>query len=424
MTSQAITAQVEATRSVPPSVGSGFKGPAELLRVPGFLQLSLSNALSHAFAMRMQGIAVAWVVLEMTGSQVWLGIVNGVPALSVVLFSLLAGVLADSRDSRRVLIAVRSCLAAAAFTCAVFVLTDQIRLEHLVIYMLVAMGLSAVDMPLGRTLTLRMIGPARLLNANSLQTMGANVISIVTPVSIAVVIGMAGSGAAFLVLGAGYALGTLFIVRTRAEAPPVNRPSSRPVADIVAGLAYLRSTPSVAGLVTLGFLMPFAGVYFALIPVFSRDVLSAGAGGLGLLVGAFSLGSLLGSVLLVTSGSISRRGVKVAALSLVFGAEMVAFALSASLALSCAISLCMGLVGSRWQNMLTTMVQTESAPEMRGRALSIFTMGFQLASLGWLIGGVTASVIGPQAAMIIAGVCFAGLSTLVFVAQRPVLEID
>jgi MFS family permease len=425
MTTQAIPVTREQTLPAPTSrIAERLRGPAELVRMPGFLQLVIGNALSHAFAMRMQGIAIAWVVLEMTGSRMWLGIINGVPAISIIVFSLLAGVLADTRDSRRVLLVVRSGLVATAFTGSLLILTGQIRLEYLIIYALVVVGLSAIDLPLARTLTMQMVGPARLMNANATQTMIMNVISIITPMSIALVIGLGGTWAAFSLLGIGYTFGTLFLWKTRLEAPAMERHGSKPLADLVAGLSYVKATPTVAGLVSLGFLMPFVGVYFALIPVFARDVLSSGAGGLGILVGAFSLGSLIGSIRLVTRGTMTKRGCKVALLSVIFGAGMIAFALSESMLISSLISVGMGFVGAYWQNMLTTMVQTESAPEMRGRALSVFTMGFQLASLGWLIGGATASFIGPQAAVIAAGAIFAGLSTLIMATRPEVCQID
>lgn len=425
MTTQAIRVSREQTLQIPTSrMGDRLRGPAELIGTAGFLQLAISNALSQSFAMRMQGLAVAWVVLEMTGSQMWLGIINGVPAISVVLFSLLGGVLADSRDARRVLIAVRSGLGAAAFLALILISTGQIRIEHLLIYGLLAVGLSAIDLPVGRTLMLQTVGPARLMNANAMQTFGMNLINIAAPTSMAVLIGIAGPGAAFGVLGTGYLLGTLTLLKTRLAGTPAAPRRSQPVADLVAGLAYVRSTPRVAALVSLGFLMPFAGVYFAMLPAFAREVLSAGAGGLGLMVAAFSLGSLAGSTLLVASKGIRHRGSKVAVLGVLFGAGMIAFAVSESLLLSSAISLAMGFIAAFWQNMVTTMVQTVAAPEMRGRTLSVFTMGFQLASLGWLIGGVTASLVGPEVAVVIAGICFAGFSTLIFTVSKEAREVD
>ncbi len=416
MTTQTISIEAGTERSSGRvRIAERLSAPAELLSLPGFFQLCLGNALSQSFAMRMQGIAVAWVVLEITGSRMWLGIVNGLPAVAVILFSLLGGVLADSRDSRRVLLGVRTGLSAAAFLALLLALTGEIRIEHLVFYAFVAVGLSSMDMPIARTLLMQKVGPERLMKANAMQTLCMNLVTMAAPMSMAALIGLGGAGAAFGVLGVGYFVGALLLLKAGAL-DTIPRPdiSPRPLADLRAGLAYVRQTPGLAALVPLGFLMPFAGTYFAMVPVFARDVMVAGAAGLGLLVGAFSLGSLLGSTLLVTSGKIQRRGSKVAVLSVLFGAGMIAFAFSESLLLSCAISLSMGFVAAFWQPLLTTMVQTVSAPEMRGRALSVFTMGFQLASLGWLIGGVGASFVGPQAVVAAAGICFAGFSTLIF----------
>ena len=103
---------------------------------------------------------------------------------------------------------------------------------------------------------------------------------------------------------------------------------------------------------------------------------------------------------------------------------MVAFALSSSLFLSCGISFFLGITAAFWQNMLGAMVQAVAAPEMRGRAISIFTMGFQLASLGWLIGGVGSSLIGVHLTVVIAGVAFAALSSLIFACSKQAREID
>lgn len=424
MTSQAVAEERQSVIDAPlRGFASRMPGLADLLAVPGFVQLAVSNGLAQSFGMRMQGIAVAWVVLELTDSRMWLGIVNGAPAVSIILFSLLGGVLADSRDARRVLIGVRAMLAGIAFLTAVLVSAGQIQLTHLLLYVLATLGLSAIDMPVGRTLMHRVVGTPRLLGATATQSLGMNVTNIVVPMSMGLLIGLAGSGAAFAVLAAGYLVATLLMLRVRVEAPAKGW-QSRPLADLLAGLAYLKSTPAVAALVSLGFLLPLAGVYFAMVPVFARDVLGAGAGGLGLLVASFSAGSLTGSVQLVSRMQIGGRGRKVALLSLLFGAGMIAFSQSGSLALSCAISFAMGLTAAFWQNLLTALVQTVAAPEMRGRALSVFTMGFQLASLGWLIGGASASLIGAELTVLAAGIGFAGISTLIFSLSEEAREAD
>jgi predicted MFS family arabinose efflux permease len=394
-----------------------------LLSTPGFVQLCLSNGLAQSFGMRMQGIVVAWVVLELTGSRLWLGIVNGGPAIFIVLFSLLGGVLADSNDTRRVLLVVRTALTAAAFLATLLVTTGQVQIVHLMVYVFVVVGLAAVDMPVGRTLLHQVVGTPRIMGAAAAQSVAMNLVNIVAPLSIGVLIGLAGPGAAFAVLGVGYLAAAIVLFKSRVTASVEGR-HSQPLADMRAGLAYLRSAPTVAALVSLGFLLPLAGVYFAMVPVFARDILHCGASGLGYLVSSFSVGSLVGALWLVSRTNVRRRGYKVAVLGFLFGAGMVAFSFSHTLLLSCAISLILGLIAAFWQNMLGALVQTVAAPPMRGRTLSIFTMGFQLASLGWLLGGVGSSLIGAEPTVAIAGVVFAGLSSLVFAVRKEAREID
>ena len=72
----------------------------DILSIQRFRLLWLSNGLSF-MGMRIQDMAVAWLVLEMTDSNLWVGVVNGLPALSIVIFSLLGGILADRTDKRR-----------------------------------------------------------------------------------------------------------------------------------------------------------------------------------------------------------------------------------------------------------------------------------------------------------------------------------
>jgi hypothetical protein len=156
----------------------------------------------------------------------------------------------------------------------------------------------------------------------------------------------------------------------------------------------------------------------------AREVLGVGAGGLGVLVASFSAGGLAGSVYLTAGGGIRRRGWKLSLIGVAFGVGMMAFAMSHSFVLSCAVSLVMGVLAAFWQNMLGVMVQVVAAPEMRGRVTSVFTMGFQLIGLGWLAGGFLAAAIGVEAAVLLGGVAFSGLSLAVFTLSPDLRRID
>ena len=199
--------------------------------MPGFLQICVSNGLAQSFGQRMQAIAVGWLVLEMGGSAFWLGLINGAPAISIVLLSLVGGVLADRLEARRVLIASRAALSLAAVVIALLAMTGGVQLGYLLAYVLIVVGIAAIDMPVSRRLVLDAVGKGRLLNASAAQSAFRDVVNIATPLAIGMLIGTGGSGAAFWILGSGYALATLLVLRARPsaeEAMPTEMVSIRP----------------------------------------------------------------------------------------------------------------------------------------------------------------------------------------------------
>jgi MFS family permease len=421
-----MTAQVlERNPAAPRKAGAAAESREPgLLAIPGFLAMSVSNGVVHSFSMRLHGIIVAWLVLEMTNSKLWLGVVTGGPALAVVAFSLLGGMLADSREAKRTLFVTRALLTAVSLAAAAVAMGGGLSLGLLTLYALLSIGLMAIDMPVARTLVLQAVGPQRLVAAGAANLVTQNLFNIGGPLALGLIITRAGAEPGLFLLAAGYAaamLLTLRVPRTTATAGPGG---SHPLRDIVAGLAYVRATPAVRALVCLGFLVVLAGVYFGMVPVYARDVLRVGPQGLGLLAASFSVGSLGGALYMTARGALQRRGRLVAVLSVVFGAGMAGFALSGDLALSCGISFVMGAVSAFWQNALMAMLQTTAAPKMRGRAVAVFTMAFQLTGAGWLLGGVAATLLSVQAAVLLAGLAFAGLSTLIFALNPEVRRID
>lgn len=402
----------------------GSTSHAGLRSVTGFLQLCASNALAHSFGQRIQGIAVAWVVLDLTGSKAWLGVINGLPTLAIVPLSLLGGVLADARDTRRILIGARVALAVTAMGAAILVSTGRVQEVHLLFYVLMVSSLAALDMPASRTTVHRIVGSARLLGANAAQSILVNLVNVVAPVSLGLLIAGAGSAAAFWLLAVGYALAVALMLAARVDDEPVEARNLNPIADIRNGFAYIRQTPAVRVLLALAFLVPVAGVYFAMVPVFARDVLRVGPAELGFLVASFSAGSLLASVYLAINRSPRHRGLRLTQVGVLFGAGVMLFALSRSFLMSTGVSFLLGLSAGFWQNMLGAMVQTATLPEMRGRVVSVFRMAFQLMGIGWLAAGILASLLGDRATLLGAGASFALISLAAYGTSKVVREID
>ena len=391
-----------------------------LLAVRGFARLCAGNGLALS-GLRLQSIAIAWLVLEMTGSNLMLGIVVGAPAVAVVGASLLGGVLADSPHARNVLRWTRLAMALSALGAGVLVSTGHATIPLLMLVALVTAFATAVDMPVGRTLIFDMVGRERLLSGTAMSSMAMNLCAVAGPLLVGVLMSRAGVDVALFAIAAAYLVSSLLIPATQRHA--AQRQIS-PLQELRNGFAYLRGTPCVAWLISLFFLVPLAGVFFAMVPVYAKEVLHVGPSGLGAIMAAWGAGTVTGSAYLVLNGQMRHRGARVTLLGAVFGAGMIAFAASNVIIVSGAIAFAMGLIAMLWQNTLSAMVQTAAAPEMKGRAMSVGTMGIQLQSLGWLIGGALSAVAGPMLTVALAGIAFATLSAFVFAKSPDVRAID
>jgi hypothetical protein len=180
----------------------------------------------------------------------------------------------------------------------------------------------------------------------------------------------------------------------------------------------------VAWLVGLLFLVPVAGIFVAMVPISAREVLDAGPAGLGAIMAAYGAGTVLGSGYLVANGQMRNRGQRVTVVGVLFGLGVIAFAVSDSILVSGLIAFAIGVTAMLWLNTVSAMVQTAAVPEMRGRAMSVGTMGIQLMSLGWLVAGAVSTLAGPLATVMLAGATFIALSLFVYARSADVRAID
>ena len=172
----------------------------DILSIRPYRLLWFSNGLTF-MGIRIQDMAVAWLVLEMTGSKLWVGIVNGLPALAIILFSLMGGVLADRSDKRSLLSWSRITLAGLTFLMAFLITTGAIGLWQLMVIVFVAAGVYGADMPISRTLIFDYVGRERLLSAISLNSMIMDVGAIAGPWVAGMLIADVGVDAALYLLG-------------------------------------------------------------------------------------------------------------------------------------------------------------------------------------------------------------------------------
>ena len=404
------------------------QGFLSVLSIRPFRYLLLSNGLSFMFP-QLSAMVIAWLVLDMTGSGMWVGIVNGLPSLSVIIFSLYGGVLADRVNATSLLVWLRGLLALSFFLLGGLVTTGVISVWQLMAIVFVTTGMQAIDVPVGRNVIFDVVGKDRMLSAGALTDLAKTMGNIIMPTVLGMVMANVGLDVAVYALGVVYAIAVamLFLkgsASRKASAEKLAVGNKSVLLDLAEGFRYVRQNRKITWIVVLAFSMPLAGVFFGMQPAYARDVLNIGAEGLGLLVAAFWIGSAVSMGFQTIHGNIGKKGPLIAVTGVLFGAGAVAFAFAPGIQIALASVFFMGIVGPLWMNLLTTLMQTDVDEEVRGRVNGIFSLGLRTMSFGWFLGGVLASALGIVATLVIAGGLFAAINVAVFVHSKDFRSID
>jgi predicted MFS family arabinose efflux permease len=140
------------------------------------------------------------------------------------------------------------------------------------------------------------------------------------------------------------------------------------------------------------FIVPFT----TLLPVFARDLLGVGASGQGGLLTAMGIGALCSAVFLASFGDRLPRGLLMLGGVTLYGLSVVAFAASPSFRLSLGLMALVGLAHVSSHALVQTVVQTYSPSAFRGRTMAIFHMSSVVMTLGSMLAGTLAALVGAR----------------------------
>ena len=353
----------------------------------------------------MQHVALSWLVYQMTGSALILGLIafsNQFPAFIVAPF---AGALADRWSRYRMVVAAQFAAMAQAIVLATLVLTGTVQVWHLIALSAVAGVISGMDLPARQALLVRLVrGTEDLPNAIALNSSLFNSARLVGPAIAGMLIGWLGEGPVFVLNAVSYlgvlgALAALQLIEEPAEpAGPVLRNMAR-------GFGYAFHFEPIRDLLTLLAVVSLVGIpYVVLLPVFATDILGGGASTLGLLTSCAGFGAVLGALSLASRDTVVGLGRVIVRASALFGAALLAFAFSEILWVSCSLLIAIGFAVMVVTASINTMLQTLVDEAMRGRVMSLYTMAFiGMSPVGSLAGGAIATRFGGPLAVSLGG---------------------
>ena len=368
-------------------------------------QLWFAGQLTSLVGTWMQNIAQPWLVYQLTGSPLYLGIVSFVPALPSLTLSLWAGVIVDRVPKRQLLVLTQTVMMLSAFALAADCFLGWIQPWHVVITALINGTAQAFDGPTRQAIVVEMVGREDMMNAIALNSAMFNLARILGPSFAGIVLALVGAGWCFFLNGVSFlaVIGGLLLMRF-APFVPKPRPNSS-VAQLREGLSYIRHHETIRSLITLVAVANlFAMGYSALMPAFAQDVLHAGELGLGLMMTAIGTGALAGALLLASLGNFQRKGMLLTIGNLFFPMMVLCFAFSQWLPLSLAFLVGAGF-GFMTQNATAnTLVQTAVPDELRGRVMSVYMLVFNgFFPIGALIAGTVAQQFGIPLGAIFGG---------------------
>ena len=353
----------------------------------------------------LQAAALAWLVLDRTGSPVALSAVFLALGLPRALLTLLGGVLTDRADPRRVMLwsdGARALLLGAVVALA---LADALPLWGLVGLLAAHGAAGGVFAPAAGSIVPRVVPPERLQAANALQQMTPQIAMVLGAPLAGLLVAGVGPLPALALNAASFAVAAL---AATAMAPQASRDGGTRAALLAEGrqgLEYVRREPWLLALLLVDAVLSLAaiGPLAVGLPLLARGEVAFGARGLGLLLAAFGGGSLAGLLVAGGRAPAQRRGRAFCLLHLA-QAPLFAALVWASLPLAALCLAAVGLLNGVVLVLYLALIQERVAAALLGRIMSLVALaGSALVPLSQLVSGLVAQVAGPRPLFLGAG---------------------
>ncbi|GGJ95777.1 MFS transporter [Luteimonas terricola] len=373
------------------------------MRYPIFRRVWFASASSN-FGGMIQSVGAAWLMTSIAQSADMVALVQASVALPVMLFSLVAGAMADNFDRRRMMLGAQLFMLLVSVVLALCAWAGLITPWLLLLFtFLIGCG-AAFNAPAWQASVGDMVPRAELPGAVAINSMGFNIARSVGPAIGGAIVAAAGAAAAFAINAVSYIALIVVLARWRPAPGPRLLPREALGGAIAAGVRYVAMSPAIRTI--LGRAAVFgvgASAPMALMPLVARDLIAGGPLTYGLLLGAFGLGAIAGAMgstrlrdLLSTEGL-----VRCACIAFAVAAAVVAMS---TLLLLTMAGLLLG--GAAWVLALSTFnvtVQLSTPRWVVARALSLYQMAaFGGMALGSWLWGFVAEHDGVRTALLAA----------------------
>lgn len=369
----------------------------------------------------LQTIGQTWLMYKLTGSGTYIGLLTAVQFLPILLLGPLGGLVADSFPKRRILYVTQTTAMLLALVLSLLVLSGAVQVWMVFVMALLLGMVQVVDTPTRQTFIMEMVGRERLTNAITLNSIEVNMARVVGPAIAGVLIAGIGIGYCFLANAVSYlaVLLCLFLMNAR-DLQPAMVTSMRKRGQLREGFRYVRGNVPVRNILLMMAVIGTLSYEFQVVlPVLASKTFHADAGVYSLFMGTMGFGAVIGGIITANRKNPTPRTIAVAAAG--FGVAMLLAAVAPTVWLAAVLLVAVGITSISFTSIANSTLQLSTAPAMRGRVMSLWTMAFLGSTpIGGPIIGYISEHTSPRVGLTVGGVAAlaAGIFALA-VVRRP-----
>ena len=382
---------------------AALRRPFSSLEVPNYRRYFAGQVISLS-GNWMQMVAEIWLVLELTGSGLAVGLTTASQFAPILLFGAYGGVLADRFDKRRLLMATQAAMAIPALVLFGLAVTGAVEVWMVIALAFVRGSVNAIDNPARQSFVIEMVGAERVVNAVSLNSVIVHCARMVGPAAAGVLIATAGVEPCFLLNAVSFA-GMIAALTLMAPSELITPPRvRREPGALRAALRYVARTPALSiPLAMMALVGTLSFNFQVLLPLLARFSFDGGPQTFGLLVTAMGVGSLAGALVSGARGRVSPA--LLVGSSLAFGGFTVLAAVAPTLPLVTVALVLVGAASVTFAAGVNSSLQLAVEPEMRGRVMALYSVVFLGSTpIGAPIAGALSELAGPRAGLMLGAV--------------------
>jgi MFS family permease len=367
----------------------------------------------------IQSVAQMWLVYELTGSGVALGVVTALQFTPVLVAGMWGGIVADRFDKRKILIATQA--AAALLAALLGTLTAFGVIELWMIYVLAfALGsVSVIEVPTRQSFVIEMVGEDQLSNAVGLNSTVFTSARVIGPAVAGLLIAGVGIAWCFLINAVSFAAVIVSITKMNPHELHRGAPVERAKGQLREGLRYVWNTPVLrSSLLMMAIIGTIAFNFRILLPVMAEREFGGGAGTFGALSALMGVGTVLGALFAASRRQPTRKTLIYSAIA--YGVLIVIAGLAPTLSLEMIALVPMGAAGIAFVVTANSTLQLNAKESMRGRVMALYSVVFLGSTpIGSPIVGWIGETFGVRAGFFISGfACLLAAAYAVDVVRR------